>query len=64
MVLEVLRYIEEHYREGQLQNLAHALHCDPDWLSREFKRQTGKTFTELMQTRRLNQRRPQLLAGR
>ena len=54
-MLQILRYIEEHYRDGQLNSIANALHYDPNWLSREIKRKSGKTFTELMQVKRLNQ---------
>ena len=31
------------------------LHCDVAWLSREVKRRTGRTYTELLQERRLQQ---------
>lgn len=55
LMIQVLSYIEEHYREGQLSDLAEELHYDLYWLSREIKRQTGKTYTELLQTKRLNQ---------
>ena len=55
LMIQVLSYIEEHYLEGQLSDLAEELHYDLYWLSREIKRQTGKTYTELLQTKRLNQ---------
>ncbi|NCC75608.1 MAG: AraC family transcriptional regulator [Clostridia bacterium] len=55
IMLQVLRYIEEHYRDGQLNYIANELHYDPSWLSREIKRKSGKSFTELMQVKRLNQ---------
>ena len=54
-MLKVLRYIEEHYCDGELRELAEELHYDVSWLSREIKRQSGKNFTELMQERRMNQ---------
>lgn len=54
-MLQVLRYVEEHYRDGELRELAQELHYDVSWLSREIKKQSGKTFTELMQDRRMNQ---------
>ena len=55
LVLEVLRYIEEHYSDGSLEELSQIMHYDMFWLSREIKKQTGKTFTDLIQDKRLNQ---------
>ncbi len=55
LVITVLSYIEEHYREGELTELADSLHYDIYWLSKEVKKRTGKTYTELVQTKRLNQ---------
>lgn len=53
--LTVYRYIEEHYKEGQLSDLASYLHYDLYWLSRMIKKITNKNYTELVQTKRLNQ---------
>ena len=55
ILLEVFRYIEENYSRGSLGELAKILHYDLYWLSREIKRLTGKTFTELTQEKRLSQ---------
>lgn len=55
LIMEVLSYIEEHYRDGALEALAGQLHYDMRWLSREIKRRTGHTYTELVQKKRLNQ---------
>lgn len=55
MILSVLQYVEEHYRDGELSELAEQLHYDFYWLSREIKKQTGQTYTELVQKKRLNQ---------
>lgn len=55
LVIEVLGYIEEHYRDGELLELAKQLNYDFYWLSKEIKKQTGRTFTELLQEKRLNQ---------
>lgn len=52
-VLNILRYIDENYRNGSLTEAAELLHCDLYWLSREIKRKTSKTFTELLQEKRL-----------
>lgn len=55
VLLQVLRFIEEHYREGELSDLAKELHYDLYWLSRLIKKRTGKTYTELVQAKRLSQ---------
>jgi len=54
-VFRVLRYVEENYRNGSLSEAAALVHYDLAWLSREIKRRTGKTYTELVQERRLSQ---------
>jgi len=55
LVIEVLSYIEQHYRDGELTVLAQEMHYDVFWLSKEIKKQTGKTYTELLQAKRMNQ---------
>lgn len=55
LLIEVFRYIEEHYQNGSLRELAERLHYDFYWLSREIKRAAGKTYTQLLQEKRLNQ---------
>lgn len=55
LIVEVLKYIEDSYVEGELSNLAKKMHCDHCWLSREIKRRTNKTFTQLMQEKRISQ---------
>lgn len=54
-VLKVLRYVESHYVGGSLTELAETLHYDLSWLSREIKRKTGKTYTQIVQDKRLAQ---------
>lgn len=54
-VIKVLGYIEEHYKDGELSDLAAKMHYDVYWMSREIKKQTGMTYTELIQQRRLSQ---------
>ncbi len=54
-LMNVLGYIEEHYRDGELSDLAKELHYDLSWMSREIRKQTGKTYTELVQAKRLSQ---------
>lgn len=55
VILAVLRYIETHYTDGSLTELARSLHLDIATLSREIHRQTGKTYTRLVQEKRLAQ---------
>ena len=52
---DVFRYIEENYCKGSLSELAGSLHYDLFRLSREIKSRTGKTYTELLQEKRLSQ---------
>ena len=47
-VLKVLRYVESQYAYGSLTELADTLHYDLSWLSREIKRKTGKTYTQIV----------------
>lgn len=51
----VLSYVEEHYKNGSLSELAGMLGYDVYWLSREIKKRTGKTYKELLQAKRMNQ---------
>jgi AraC-like DNA-binding protein/mannose-6-phosphate isomerase-like protein (cupin superfamily) len=55
LILQTLRYVEEHYNDGSLQILSEILHYDFAWLSREIKRKTGKTYTEHVQRKRISQ---------
>ena len=54
-ILQVLRYVDEHYVDGSLHEAAALLHSDVSSLSREIRRKSGKTYTELVQEKRLNQ---------
>lgn len=54
-VFQVLRYIETDYADGSFAEIAQKLHYDTSWLSREIKRKTGKTYTQLVQEKRLAQ---------
>lgn len=51
----VMSYIDKHFKDGQLKNLANELHYDFSWLSREIKIKTGKTYTDLVQEKRLSE---------
>lgn len=54
-MVRVLAYVESNYARGSLTELAGRLHYDLYSLSREIKRQTGNTYTQLVQQRRLAQ---------
>lgn len=45
-------YVEQHYRDASLQELAEMLNCSESALSRQIRRLTGETFTSLVQERR------------
>ena len=55
IIVRVLRYIEDNYAGGSLTQIAGQLHYDTAWLSREIRRRTGRTYTELVQEKRLSQ---------
>ena len=52
---KVHRYIEDHYVDGNLEDAARSLRCNYRNLSRIVREKTEKSFTELMQERRLQQ---------
>lgn len=54
-VWQALRYAEANYVDGSLAELAEGLHYNMSWLSREIKRKTGKTYTQIIQEKRLAQ---------
>lgn len=54
-MIEILRYVEENYKDGSLSEAAKTLHYDFFWLSHEIKKRTGKTYTEHVQEKRLSQ---------
>jgi AraC-like DNA-binding protein len=54
-VFSVLRYVEEHYRDGSLSGIASQLHYELTSLSRLIRSRTGQNYTELMQEKRLSQ---------
>ncbi|GLC79933.1 AraC family transcriptional regulator [Lacrimispora brassicae] len=55
LIFQVLTYIDENYKEGELTDLAALLNYNIYWLSRTIKRLTGRTYKELLQVKRLNQ---------
>ncbi len=54
-LISVLRYIEEHYRDGSLTEIAERFHYELPSLSRLIRQKTGKNYTELLQEKRLSQ---------
>lgn len=55
ILLSIYRYVEEHYKEGELSEFARMQNRDLASMSRLVKRLTGKTYTELIQDKRLSQ---------
>ncbi len=55
VLFRVFRYIEDHYAKGSLGELCALLHYDISALSRYLKHATGKTYTQLLQEKRLSQ---------
>lgn len=55
MTMEVLSYIDTHYRDGSLTELAGIMGYDVYWLSRMIKKNLGRNYQELLQIKRLNQ---------
>ena len=53
--LKILNYIETNYASGTLAKAAEGLHYDISRVSREIQRKTGKTYTSLVQEKRLSQ---------
>ena len=53
-IMEMLRYVDENYKDGSLTYLEKSLHYDFYWFSREIKKKTGKTYTEIVQEKRLS----------
>ncbi len=54
ILLDIYRYIETHYQNGSLGELAETLHFDVAVLSRKIKKLSQKTYTELVQEKRLS----------
>ena len=55
ITVRVLRYIEERYRDGSLTKIANELNYEVSGLSRFVLRSTGRSYTELVQEKRLSQ---------
>ena len=55
VILKLLRYVEDHYATATLSEAAKLLFTDIYTLSRTIRKQTNKTFTMLVQDKRLSQ---------
>ena len=55
ILMNVLQYVEENYKDGELRELSSRLGYEFTWLSKMIKKLTGSTYTQLVQERRLNQ---------
>ncbi|MCR5145188.1 MAG: AraC family transcriptional regulator [Lachnospiraceae bacterium] len=53
-IMGILRYIEGNYNTCTLKSTAEFFHLNPNYLSGYIKKNTGKTFKELIQEQRLN----------
>lgn len=54
ILIHVMQYIDENYKDGELSDLAAELGCDFTWLSRMIRKMTGSTYTELLQKKRMD----------
>jgi AraC-like DNA-binding protein/mannose-6-phosphate isomerase-like protein (cupin superfamily) len=60
LVVESLKYIEEHYKEASLYELAEQLNQSHYGLSKTIKKATSRTFKDLLQERRLGKAKEML----
>ena len=54
-VFQTLQYVEREYANASFSQLCRQMHYDASWLSRKIKKETGRTFTELVREKRLAQ---------
>ena len=54
-LFKVLQYVDANYVKGSFSELTQLLHYDASWLSRLIKKKTGKTYTQIVQEKRLSQ---------
>ena len=55
VIIAVLRYIETHYQDGSLTEVADQLHYETSSLSKLILRMSGQNYTDLVQQKRLSQ---------
>lgn len=61
IIVETMKYIDEHYQDASLYKLADKLHQPHYSLSKQIKKATNYTFKELLQEKRLNRARQLLM---
>ena len=54
LAVTVLKYIDAKYKDATLTELAGVLNYDLAWISKEIKRQLGRTFKELLHEKRMS----------
>ena len=62
LIISVLQYIDGHYRNGNLTSLSNMLDCEFTHLSKIIRRETGFTYQELLQQKRIS-KACELLSG-
>ena len=55
LIFKILQYVEEHYADGTLSELAGILGYNIRWLSTNIGRLTGSSFKDLQQSKRISQ---------
>ena len=55
IIMKVLRYVEENYRNGSLGEISGILHYERTGLSRLITKETGRCFTQLLRDKRMAQ---------
>lgn len=53
LIMQLLKYVDDHYRDGSLSDFAHQNHCELSALSRTVKKYTGFTYQEILQQKRM-----------
>lgn len=53
-VIDLLHYIEEHYKDCTLNQMGQHFNFHPNYVTKLLKQSTGKTFMELMQQQKMN----------
>lgn len=62
LTMQLLKYIDDHYREGSLSDFARRTHSELTSLSRMIKKHTGFTYQEILQQKRMA-KAAELLSG-
>ena len=62
LTMQLLKYIDDHYREGSLSDFASRTHSELTSLSRMIKKHTGFTYQEILQQKRMA-KAAELLSG-